>query len=82
MNSKELHEWYLDAYSEVIGKKIIDVRPLTEEEVESTFWGGGHGGHAFILEDGTMIIPSEDEEGNGPGSSFVYPRGEIGEEDE
>ncbi len=75
-------KWYHDAYADVIGKTIVDVRPLTDDEFDIVFGGDGWGAHAFVLDDGTCIIPASDEEGNGPGSSFVYPFEIAGEDDE
>jgi len=60
--------------SELIGKKIVEVRPMTEEELESEGWDGGHG-TVLVLDDGTLLYPSQDEEGNGTGVMFGKKEG-------
>lgn len=55
------------------GRTITDVRQMTDEEMEENGWHTGSI-HAnppvFELDDGTLIYPSADPEGNGPGAIF------------
>lgn len=56
---------------QIEGKTIIRVREMTKEEIEKEYWQ--HSPHSTIvieLSDGSMIYPSCDEEGNGPGALF------------
>lgn len=59
----------------VEGRTITEVREMTEEEIEREGWGRhrGHGATmALVLDDGSVIYPSMDPEGNGPGCLFGY----------
>ncbi len=52
----------------LIGRKIIKVRDLTTAEIKEEGWEEGT--LIIILDDGSKIFPSQDQEGNGPGSLF------------
>ena len=52
----------------VFGKKIVDARQLTKKEVEDEGWFRST--TALILDDGTLIYPSQDDEGNDAGALF------------
>jgi len=53
----------------IVGRRIVAVRPLRESELESMYWyeSASEVAFAIILDDGQVLIPSRDEEGNGPG---------------
>jgi hypothetical protein len=51
-------------------------RLMTDEEMVEQGWEGMSPPIAIELGDGTLIIPSSDEEGNGPGALFGYKKGE------
>jgi hypothetical protein len=53
----------------IVGRRIVAVRPLRDSELEDLYWHYSAGAVAFaiILEDGQVLIPAQDEEGNGPG---------------
>jgi hypothetical protein len=53
------------------GKTIKDVRPMTDAEMDREGWAGDRP-TAIELLDGTVLYPSEDPEGNGPGVFFGY----------
>jgi len=57
------------ANSVLVGKKIKQVRYASQEELEDMMWDDD----LFVveLEDGTLLFPSRDHEGNGPGVMFV-----------
>jgi len=55
---------------DLIGKKIVDILPMTQSEVDDMGWYGKH--NKIVLEDGTVIISSSDEEGNDAGSLYVF----------
>lgn len=52
------------------GKIIVKVRNLTEEELQVEGWDKDKVVSALVLNDGTLIYPSIDTEGNGPGELF------------
>ena len=54
----------------LVGQKIVEVRPMTTEEMENEGWDVH--AHmeipaAIVTEKGTVIFPMRDPEGNGPG---------------
>lgn len=53
-----------------VGKKIVDYRNMTAEEGISMGWDAWEAGGAvvLVLDDGTLIIPMRDYEGNGTGA--------------
>ena len=56
---------------ELIGRKIVCVRPITEQEREDEGWDNDHSATSVIeLDNGTLIYPSQDDEGNGAGTLF------------
>ena len=52
----------------LIGKKIVEIRKLTRTEYNLEGWDTFT--TALVLDDGTIIYPSQDDEGNGPGTLF------------
>lgn len=52
-------------------QEIIEVRQMTEEEVEYEGWPGAGDDTVLVLDDDTRVFASRDEEGNGPGVLFV-----------
>jgi len=52
------------------GQTIVNVREMTEEEREREFWD--YGTIVLELNDGSIIYPSRDIEGNGPGELFGF----------
>jgi hypothetical protein len=53
-----------------VGKRITDFRPMTTAEVESMGWEPweARGAVVLVLDDGTLIVPMRDPEGNGAGT--------------
>lgn len=61
--------WSDKVARELVGKVIVAVRYLTEEEREELHW---HDRSVVIqLSDGTLLWPSRDDEGNGAGALFT-----------
>ncbi len=62
------------AGSPLVGRTIVDVRPMTAAELGAENWTSGR--HrppvVLVLDDGTKVYPSRDEEGNGPGCLFEF----------
>lgn len=58
-------------YADLIGRTIVQVRALTKEEMAEADWHSWGPVPVIILDDGTEIVASQDEEGNGPGALFI-----------
>jgi hypothetical protein len=56
---------------DIIGKKIVDVIKLPNAISGKEGWEyTPYDGIALVLNDGSFLYPSRDEEGNGPGALF------------
>lgn len=62
-------EWNDRAKKLLVGKKIVKVGYLLKEETEGLGWM--HSSLAIELDDGTVIWPSRDDEGNDAGALFT-----------
>jgi len=60
--------WTKIAANLLEGKKINKVRYMTEEEKDILGWSNRS--LVIQLDDGNLIFPSQDDEGNGPGALF------------
>jgi hypothetical protein len=60
--------------SNIVGKKIVEIRPMTGKEIVGEDWTewGDRGQPVLVLDDGTKLYPSRDDEGNGPGALFGH----------
>lgn len=58
--------WIAQAKQALLGRKIVDVRWMGEGELENTGWCSG--AIVLQLDDGSIVLPQADPEGNGPGS--------------
>jgi len=54
--------------SNLQGRTIETVRPMTSDEQDVEGWS--RPATVIVLDDGTKIYPSRDQEGNGPGVIF------------
>lgn len=61
--------WTKIASDQLLGKKIVKVRYLTEAEMEAMGWYSRC--VVMQLDDGNLIFPSRDDEGNDAGSLFT-----------
>ena len=62
----------------LVGLRIVGVRAMTDQEREDEGWEGSpHHATVLVLSDGTILYPSCDEEGNGPGALFGQSGGEA-----
>jgi len=67
--------WNAEASKALVGKRIVAVRWLTDQEVKTLGWY--QSAICLHLDDGTVIFPSQDDEGNGAGALFGQgPNGE------
>jgi hypothetical protein len=59
----------------LLGRTIVNIRQLQEEEYESFGWyhGGSDPAIVVFLDDGSFFIPAADPELNGPGFLLVEP---------
>lgn len=56
---------------DLIGKKLVAIRPMTPIEKADEGWDfGGEETAVLEFEDGTVLFASRDYEGNGPGAIF------------
>lgn len=56
---------------DLIGKKLVAIRPMTQAEKDDEGWeSGGEETAVLEFEDGTVLFASRDYEGNGPGAIF------------
>ena len=55
----------------LVGQKVVEIRPMTEEEENVEGWDNNSGSSMVIVfKDGTILYASRDPEGNGPGTLF------------
>jgi hypothetical protein len=63
--------------SGLIGKTVKEIRIMTEVELRSEGWDDRNC-TVIVFDDGTLLYPSRDEEGNGPGQFFgITSKGEC-----
>lgn len=68
MNAIE-KRWTKIAQDMLVGRKITAVRYMTKKEADNSMWDAR--AIVLVLDDGNIIFPSQDDEGNGPGSLFT-----------
>jgi len=66
--SKSEDRWTADARKLLQGRRIVDVRYLTPQEIEAIGWATRP--VALQLDNGVLIWPSADDEGNDAGALF------------
>lgn len=69
-------EWGADAHKHLAGKKIAEVRYMTDDEIE--WFGWDRAAVVIVLDSGEMLSPMRDDEGNGPGALFTSLPGKLG----
>jgi len=62
-------EWLKLMNDKLAGRKIVKVRIMTEDEMEDIGWYARS--VVLHLDDGNLLFPSQDDEGNGPGAIFT-----------
>jgi len=57
---------------EVVGRTITGVRKMTKAEADKEGWSIGRYDDPLVIEldNGAVLYPSQDDEGNGPGVMF------------
>jgi fumarylacetoacetate (FAA) hydrolase family protein len=54
----------------IVGSKVIDIRPMTKEEMSNEGWQKNEIPMVLVLSSGTILYPSQDTEGNDAGALF------------
>jgi hypothetical protein len=63
---------YVDrTFGSLVGKTVASIRTMSDTELEQILWYEGEIGVVVEFTDGTYLILSKDEEGNGAGFGFV-----------
>ncbi len=60
-----------------LGVKLVDVRNMTQKEINNEGWdyySQSDNIKALVFDDGSVVYPSMDYEGNGPGAIFGYKK--------
>ena len=65
---KEKKEWS-NKFRNLLGKRIVGVRYLTQEETEASGWYSSP--IVIELDDGSALIPQQDDEGNDGGALWI-----------
>ena len=64
--TKTINKWTMQANKLLTGKRIAHVRYMNDKEMKEFMWT--ERGIVIFLEDGTAVVVSQDDEGNGPGA--------------
>jgi hypothetical protein len=66
-------EFIQTEFGTLVGKTVEQVRMMTEKEIKNLAWDGRYGAVPFVVffTDGSYIVPSMDDEGNGAGT-LIY----------
>jgi hypothetical protein len=59
-----------DTQVALVGRRIVEVRAMSAHELEAEGWPPDETVPALVLDNGAILYPSRDEEGNGPGALF------------
>lgn len=63
---------YLDReFGSLVGKTVSGIRAMSDRELDEMMWYKGEVGVVLEFTDGTYLILSKDEEGNGAGFGFL-----------
>jgi len=63
---------YVDReFGSLIGKTVASIRSMSNRELDEMMWYQGEVGVVVEFTDGTYLILSKDEEGNGAGFGFL-----------
>lgn len=68
MKDYEMH-WLKEAKEQLLGRKIVDVRYMSQEEADDLDWTERP--VVFHLDDGNLVFASADDEGNNGGALFT-----------
>ena len=71
-------QWGKSTRDLLVGKKIANVRYMTNDEMEDFAWFKAP--VVITFTDGTMLVPQSDDEGNDGGALFYYSKKEKKQE--
>jgi hypothetical protein len=66
-----MRQKWSDRLQPLVGRTIRRVRYLNDEEQSNVGWD--RSAVMIELDDGALLFPSQDDEGNGPGALFIQP---------
>jgi hypothetical protein len=69
MNKPELKAKWAKILQPLVGRTIVAVRYMTEAEEAQQMWSNA--AVVIQLDDGTLLFPSADDEGNDAGALFI-----------
>lgn len=70
--AETVKQWETAATRALVGRRILAVRYMNEQEVKDRLWCAAP--LVLILDDGTHLWPSRDDEGNDAGALFTTLR--------
>ncbi len=59
-----------DTETTITGRRIVEVRAMSARELDAEGWPLDETVPVLVLDNGAILFPSRDEEGNGPGALF------------
>ena len=65
-NEERKNRWIIRISRKLVGRKIVEVRYMNEKEIKSYAWY--ESAVVLRLDDGKLLYPMQDDEGNGPGT--------------
>ena len=68
MPKTKLQRWEDIISNQLVGRKIVEIRWMTQKEAKESLWD--YQPVILILDDGTSIFPMSDDEGNSAGSLY------------
>ena len=68
MPKTKLQRWEDIISNQLVGRKIVEIRWMTQKEAKESLWD--YQPVILILDDGTSIYPMSDDEGNQAGSLY------------
>ena len=70
MKTIKVSETVIHTRIALAGCRIIEVRAMSAGELAAEGWDRDETVPVLVLDNGTILFPSRDEEGNGPGALF------------
>lgn len=68
-DQKTINEWTKRIKEKLVGRKIVDVKYMSKQDMDTLGWDDR--AVLLVLDDGNVIWPSRDDEGNGAGALFT-----------
>lgn len=71
MDTERKNAYVTREYGSLVGKTVSGVRAMTDTELAEFLWYDGEVGVVIEFTDGSFVIVSKDDEGNGAGALFI-----------